>query len=249
MSIKDMLGRTGVASRDEALKLLQERFVVPVLAAEEISFNVGPGQDPCPGHHRTRRPSRVRPLHHGRLCRPFRRYLRSRRVASGPAPGRRRHPMGSMPDRGIGKAETMKIATGGALPGGADAVVMFEHTQAVDAGEHRGREACRPARERDPQRRRRHAGRGCPAPRTSPPAAGPCRACCAGHHADNGLRAAEGRPHLHGQRDRPGRQPSRTGPDPGQQFLQSRRPRLPLRRHPDPVRALFPTSMNGCEPS
>jgi molybdopterin molybdotransferase len=40
--------------------------------------------------------------------------------------------MGLMPDRGIGKGETMKIATGGALPPGADAVVMFEQTQTVD---------------------------------------------------------------------------------------------------------------------
>ncbi|MFH0822193.1 MAG: gephyrin-like molybdotransferase Glp, partial [Pseudomonadota bacterium] len=41
--------------------------------------------------------------------------------------------MGSMPERGIGKGEAMKIATGGALPPGADAVVMFEQTQPVDA--------------------------------------------------------------------------------------------------------------------
>jgi molybdopterin molybdotransferase len=36
-------------------------------------------------------------------------------------------------DRGIAKGEAMKIATGGALPSGADAVVMFEQTQPVDA--------------------------------------------------------------------------------------------------------------------
>jgi molybdopterin molybdotransferase len=37
-----------------------------------------------------------------------------------------------MPERAIGKGECMKIATGGALPKGADAVVMFEQTQRVD---------------------------------------------------------------------------------------------------------------------
>src|SRR5512137_1996314 len=40
--------------------------------------------------------------------------------------------MGTMPGRAIGKGECMKIATGGALPEGADAVVMFEQTQRVD---------------------------------------------------------------------------------------------------------------------
>jgi molybdopterin molybdotransferase len=40
--------------------------------------------------------------------------------------------MGTVPERGIGKGEVMKIATGGALPQGADAVVMFEQTQPVD---------------------------------------------------------------------------------------------------------------------
>jgi molybdopterin molybdotransferase len=37
-----------------------------------------------------------------------------------------------MPTRDIKKGEAMKIATGGALPHGADAVVMFEQTQSVD---------------------------------------------------------------------------------------------------------------------
>jgi len=41
-------------------------------------------------------------------------------------------PMGVMPERSVGKGECMKIATGGALPQGADAVVMFEQTQPVD---------------------------------------------------------------------------------------------------------------------
>lgn len=40
-------------------------------------------------------------------------------------------PMGEAPLRGISRGETMKIATGGMLPPGADAVVMFEHVEAV----------------------------------------------------------------------------------------------------------------------
>jgi molybdopterin molybdotransferase len=40
--------------------------------------------------------------------------------------------MGALPGRGIAKGEAMNIATGGALPDGADAVVMLEHTQHVD---------------------------------------------------------------------------------------------------------------------
>jgi molybdopterin molybdotransferase len=41
-------------------------------------------------------------------------------------------PMGVMPDRQVGKGTCMRIATGGALPPGADAVVMIEQTQPVD---------------------------------------------------------------------------------------------------------------------
>ena len=62
-------------------------------------------------------------------------------------------PMGTMPDRGIGKGEAMKIATGGALPQGADAVVMFEQTQPVNATQHRSGESRRSPGERQPGRR------------------------------------------------------------------------------------------------
>ncbi len=40
--------------------------------------------------------------------------------------------MGKKPDCKIEKGEAAKIATGGMLPEGADAVVMFEHTQQID---------------------------------------------------------------------------------------------------------------------
>jgi molybdopterin molybdotransferase len=42
--------------------------------------------------------------------------------------------MGEEPDFELKKGEVAKIATGGMLPRGADAVVMFEHTQQVDEG-------------------------------------------------------------------------------------------------------------------
>jgi molybdopterin molybdotransferase len=40
--------------------------------------------------------------------------------------------MGAAPERGPGIGETVRIATGGMVPDGADAVVMVEHTQEVD---------------------------------------------------------------------------------------------------------------------
>ncbi|HXU07018.1 MAG TPA: gephyrin-like molybdotransferase Glp [Polyangia bacterium] len=43
-------------------------------------------------------------------------------------------PMGDVFPRGVGAAEAVAIATGGFLPEGADAVVMVEHTVALDGG-------------------------------------------------------------------------------------------------------------------
>jgi len=41
--------------------------------------------------------------------------------------------MGTVPDMTVGSGEAVKIATGGMLPAGADAVIMVEHTEEVDA--------------------------------------------------------------------------------------------------------------------
>jgi len=41
--------------------------------------------------------------------------------------------MGTLPDMTVGSGEAVKIATGGMLPAGADAVIMVEHTEEVDA--------------------------------------------------------------------------------------------------------------------
>jgi molybdopterin molybdotransferase len=41
--------------------------------------------------------------------------------------------MGEKPELGIGPGEAVRIATGGMLPAGSDAVVMVEHTESIDA--------------------------------------------------------------------------------------------------------------------
>lgn len=41
--------------------------------------------------------------------------------------------MGAKPDVAVGPGEVVRIATGGMLPNGSDAVVMVEHTEALDA--------------------------------------------------------------------------------------------------------------------
>ena len=40
--------------------------------------------------------------------------------------------MGERPEFVVKKGECARIATGGMLPGGADSVVMLEHTQQID---------------------------------------------------------------------------------------------------------------------
>jgi molybdopterin molybdotransferase len=132
MTVKDMLGRSGVVAREDALKILEEHFALPSLAAEEISislslnrvlFNDIPSPEDLPQFNRSTMDGFA---------------VRSADTfgATESSPALLRIvgdiPMGTMPERGIVKGEAMKIATGGALPQGADAVVMLEHTQPVD---------------------------------------------------------------------------------------------------------------------
>ncbi len=133
MTIKDMLGRSGVVTREEALRLLDERFGIPLLSSEEISISNALGRilagditspEDLPGFGRSTMDG----------------YAVRSADTFGAAESRPALlnvigdiPMGAMPGRGIAKGEAMKIATGGALPTGADAVVMFEHTQLVDS--------------------------------------------------------------------------------------------------------------------
>jgi molybdopterin molybdotransferase len=132
MTMKDMLGRSGVVSRDEAYALLARHIVNPSLAVEEASLSASLG--------------RVigRDIHSPADLPPFdRSTMDGFAVRSSDTFGATESlpallavagdiPMGAMPDRPLGKGEAMRIATGGAMPSGADAVMMLEHAQTVD---------------------------------------------------------------------------------------------------------------------
>jgi len=132
MTIKDMLGRSGVVSREEALKTLEAHLRVLPPAAEKIHISLSLGR-----------------VIAGEILSPEelpefdRSTMDGYAVRSADTFGATESLpallnitgdilMGTMPERGIAKGEAMKIATGGALPPGADAVVMFEQTQPVD---------------------------------------------------------------------------------------------------------------------
>jgi molybdopterin molybdotransferase len=132
VTLKDMLGRTGVIAREDALKILQEHFTLPVPSTEEIPISEALGRiissdmissEDLPEFNRS--------TMDGYAVRSADTYGATESMPAllkvvGDIP------MGVMPARAIGKGEVMKIATGGALPHGADAVVMFEHAQHVD---------------------------------------------------------------------------------------------------------------------
>src|SRR5512140_891824 len=128
MTVKDMLGRSGVVSREEALKALDGHLVIPALPLEELSISNALGRVlgraiVSPGDQ----PEFDRSTMDGYAVRSADTFgAAESRPAMLAVVGD--IPMGVMPSRGIGKGEAMKIATGGALPKGADAVVMFEQT-------------------------------------------------------------------------------------------------------------------------
>jgi molybdopterin molybdotransferase len=133
MTLKDMLGRSGVVSREDALRILDEQLVISCPTVEEISISSALG--------RVLASDIISPVDLPDFDRStMDGYAVKSADTFGAAESR---PalltivgdilMGTMPDRGIAKGEAMKIATGGALPAGADAVVMFEQTQTVDA--------------------------------------------------------------------------------------------------------------------
>ncbi len=132
MTIKDMLGRSGVVSSADALKILYEHLVLPDLPQEEIFISAALG--------RILAEAIFSPVDLPEFDRSTMDGYAVRSVDTfGAAESR---PallavvgdilMGTLPDRAITKGETMKIATGGALPDGADAVVMFEQTQPIN---------------------------------------------------------------------------------------------------------------------
>ncbi len=132
MTMKDMLGRSGVVSREEALKVLDGHLVIPALPIEDLSISNALGrvlaqEIVSPSDQ----PAFDRSTMDGYAVRSADTFgAAESRPAMLTVAGD--IPMGVMPSRGIGKGEAMKIATGGALPKGADAVVMFEQTQPVD---------------------------------------------------------------------------------------------------------------------
>lgn len=132
MTMKDMLGRSGVVFREDALRILRERYVQPPLGTETISIDDALGRILAEGI-----------VASADLPEFDRSTMDGYAVLSGDTFGASDSlpalltvvgdiPMGTMPNRVVGRGETMKIATGGALPEGADAVVMFEQTQIVD---------------------------------------------------------------------------------------------------------------------
>lgn len=132
MTMKDMLGRGGVVSREEALRTLAGHLAVPALRSEQTPLSsslnrvlsrdmVSPSDLP-PFDRATMDGFAVRAADTFGASESLPALL----AIAGDIP------MGVLPDRALAKGECMKIATGGALPAGADAVVMLEHSQAVD---------------------------------------------------------------------------------------------------------------------
>ncbi len=133
MTVKDMLGRSGVVSREEALRIIDRHFHIPPPTVEETAISDSLGRvmseeiispEDLPEFDRS--------TMDGYAVRSADTFGATESLAAllrvvGDIP------MGAMPGRGIAKGEAMKIPTGGALPKGADAVVMFEHVQPVDS--------------------------------------------------------------------------------------------------------------------
>ena len=132
MTIKDMLGRSGVVTREEALVKLQASLTIGVFNTEHIHISDACGRVAAEDiRSPVDLPEFTRSTMDGYAVKS------TDTFGAGEAqptylPIVDEIPMGSLPDRGIATGEAMKIATGGALPEGADAVVMFEHTQPVD---------------------------------------------------------------------------------------------------------------------
>ena len=133
MTVKDMLGRTGVVSREDALALLDEHFTVSRPIAEKIHISNSLGRVLAEEIHSTENlPAFDRSTMDGYAVKSADTFSAAEsRPALLTLVGDIL--MGTMPEGALSKGEAMKIPTGGALPQGADAVVMFEQTQSIDA--------------------------------------------------------------------------------------------------------------------
>lgn len=133
MTVQDMLGRSGVISREDALRILDEQLVIADLPVEEVPLSSSLGRVLA---SEIRSPADLpdfdRSTMDGYAVRSVDTFgAAESRPALLTVAGDIL--MGTISDRALSKGEAMKIATGGALPPGADAVVMFEQTQPVDA--------------------------------------------------------------------------------------------------------------------
>jgi molybdopterin molybdotransferase len=133
MTIKDMLGRSGVVSREEAVAALNEHLILPVFPSEEVPISGALGRVLAAD---IASPSDLPDFNRSTMDG----YAVRSADTFGAAESRPalltvvgEIPMGALPQGGIARGEAMKIPTGGALPSGADAVVMFEQTQQVDS--------------------------------------------------------------------------------------------------------------------
>ncbi len=131
--MKDMLGRSGVVSREEALRSLDQHLILSPPAREEVPLGSSLGRIIASDIASPEDlPEFDRSTMDGFAVRSADTFgAAESRPALVTIVGD--IAMGTMPDRTLSKGEAMKIATGGALPKGADAVVMLEQTQAVDA--------------------------------------------------------------------------------------------------------------------
>lgn len=132
MTPKDMLGRSGVVSREEALRTLADHLAAPRLRSERAPLGAALGRVLAED---ILSPSDLPPFDRSTMD-GFAVRAADTFGASEALPALLTVvgdiPMGTMPGRSTGKGEAMRIATGGALPPGADAVVMLEQCQAVD---------------------------------------------------------------------------------------------------------------------
>ncbi len=134
MILKDMLGRSGVVARDDALRILNEHLTLPELKAERVHISEALGRILSEDvSSSVDLPEFNRSTMDGYAVRSADTFGATEALPAfinivGEIP------MGAVSGRGISKGEAMRIATGGAVPEGADAVVMLEHAQQVDAG-------------------------------------------------------------------------------------------------------------------
>jgi molybdopterin molybdotransferase len=131
---RDMLGRTGIVPVAAALALLEKHLPPGPLGSEDVDLRQALGRilfeevrspEELPPHPRSTMDGyAVRAADTFGASERLPAYLEiSGEVA-----------MGSLPAQGPRGGTCFRIATGGLLPPGADAVVMFEHTVSVDSG-------------------------------------------------------------------------------------------------------------------